>query len=92
MATPSTATVQVTASEFTEQATARARKLLEVTNDLGGLELTERERDTVMHGITLGVASSLEVLTAHATPTSDAAETADTPPAGPSSPEPPPSQ
>jgi hypothetical protein len=86
MATPSTRTVQVSTSELTDRATERAHSLMTMATDFGGLKLTDREREVVEIGIDLGVTACVAALTA------EHDGTADTPPAGPSSPEPPPSQ
>lgn len=57
-------TANVTETDLTEQATARARVLMEITAEVGGLELTERERAVVMLGVGLGIAASVATIRA----------------------------
>lgn len=55
----------ITAEDLTSRATARARRLIDTTVSLAGMDLTERERDIVVLGINLGVAGAIaEIRTA----------------------------
>jgi hypothetical protein len=59
-------TAEVTETELTEKATARARDLMAVINQHGGVELTARERDVVMLGVQLGVSACVAAIRAMA--------------------------